>query len=317
MNIDDLLLQVESYIRLRRALGHVIASEEKELKNFIYFFSEQGGSGPIRAQIAVDWACLPSPKRGPDGQFRRLKIVRSFLSHLRAAIPETEVPGSGLLLRPPRPTPYIYSQQEIERLIEAASLLGPPGSLRPHTFATIIGLIASAGLRAGEALRLTVQSVRLDAEPAYLEILKTKFRKSRLVPLHSTTAEKLRIYALERNRLGYDGRTDAFFVSEQSGFLSYSSLLRGFSQLRQAAQISCDNQRGNPCIQALRHTFAVGRLLEWYRSGLKVKDLLPHLSIYMGHVNPAHTYWYLTATPELLAVAGECFQKFVGQGGEQ
>jgi integrase/recombinase XerD len=317
MNIDDLLLQVESYIRLRRALGHVIASEEKELKNFIYFFREQGGSGPIRAQIAVDWACIPSPKRGPGGQLRRLKIVRGFLSHLRAAIPETEVPSSGLLLRPPRPTPYIYSQQEIERLIGAASLLEPQGSLRPHTFATIIGLIASTGLRAGEALRLTVQSVHLDIEPAYLEILQTKFRKSRLVPLHSTTAEKLRLYALERNRLGYDGRTDAFFVSEQGSFLSYSSLLRAFSQLKQVARISDDNQRGHPCIQALRHTFAVGRLLEWYRSGLNVRDLLPHLSIYMGHVKPAHTYWYLTATPELLAVAGECFQKFVGQGGEQ
>jgi len=98
------------------------------------------------APIAVDWACLPSPKRGPGGQLRRFKIVRGFLSHLRSVIPETEVPGSGLLPRPPRPTPYIYSQQEIERFIEAASLLEPQGSLRPHTFATILGLIASTGV---------------------------------------------------------------------------------------------------------------------------------------------------------------------------
>jgi integrase/recombinase XerD len=317
MNIENLFLRVEAYVGLRHALGHVVRSEEKLLKDFVRFVKAQGVTGPIQAQAAIDWACIPSPKRGPAGQVSRLKVVRGFLSYLRASMPETEVPDFRMLSPIRRPKPYLYSPQEIERLMEVASLLRPKDSLRPRTYATFIGLIASTGLRAGEAIRLTVRDVHFDADPVYLEVLQTKFHKSRLVPLHPTTANQLRLYAAERKRLCYDGLTDAFFVSEQGAFLRYNAVWKTFCTLTRGAGIPDDSSRGRPCIQALRHTFAVGRLLDWYRSGLQVRDLLPTLSVYLGHVQPAHTYWYLTATPELLSAAGERFQNFVGQGGNQ
>jgi integrase/recombinase XerD len=317
MKIEDLFLRVEVYVGLRRALGYVVRSEEKLLKDFVCFLDAQGANEPIRAQMALDWACLPSPHRGLGGQTSRLKVVRGFLSYLRASFPETEVPNSRMLSPVRHPKPYLYSSQEIERLMEVASLLRPEDSLRPNTYATMIGLLASTGLRIGEALRLTIQNVHLETDLSYLEILQTKFGKSRLVPLHATTADRLRLYVAERKRLYYDGLTDAFFVSEQGTYMHYRTVLRTFGTLIRDAGIPDDSSRGRPCMRGLRHTFAVRRLLDWYRSGMKVKELLPTLSVYMGHVQPAHTYWYLTATPELLAAAGEYFQNFTGQGGDQ
>ena len=319
MSSKDLFLRVECYVSLRRALGYVVTSEEKLLKDFVRFVVEtQMVTGPIRAQIALDWACMPSPGRGLAGQTSRLKVVRGFLSHLQAAMPETEVPGSGMLAKVRRPKPYLYSRQQIETLIATASLLRPKGSLRPHTFATLIGLIASTGLRVSEAIRLTVRDIHFDADPPHLEVYQTKFRKSRLVPLHSTTTDQLRLYAQERKRLHYDGLSDAFFVSEKGSHLCYDAVWQTFIGLAGRAGIRNDDDASRPpCIHGLRHSFAVGRLLDWYRRGLSVNDLLPTLSVYMGHVQPANTYWYLTATPELLKAAGEYFQKFAGQGVEQ
>jgi integrase/recombinase XerD len=202
-----------------------------------------------------------------------------------------------------RPKPYLYSPLEIQRLIEAAALLGPKGSLRPHTYGTMIGLIVSTGLQVGEAIRLTVRDVLLEAKPAYLEVLRTKFRKSRLVPMHSTTADRLRASANERKRLHYDGLSDAFFVSEKGAHLHYDAVWDTFVMLTRRAGVQNDALSRRPSIHGLRHTFAVGRMLDWYRSGMNVRDLIPTLSVYMGHVEPAHTYWYLTATPELLDIA--------------
>jgi integrase len=161
MNANDLSLRVECYVGLRRALGYAVHSEEKLLKDFVQFLSASDVTGPIRAQLAIDWACTPSPRRGPAGQASRLKLVRGFLSHLRAAVPETEVPGPGVLAPIRRPIPYLYSPDEIDALLKAASQLGPKQSLRPHTYVTLIGLLASTGLRVGEALRLKAEHVRV------------------------------------------------------------------------------------------------------------------------------------------------------------
>lgn len=154
-------------------------------------------------------------------------------------------------------------------------------------------------------IHLTLRSFRLS------------FVNPRLVPLHTTTADQLRLYAQERKRLHYDGLSDAFFVSEQGSDLCYDAVWQTFVGLARRAGIRHDENTGRPCIHGLRHSFAVGRLLDWYRRGLLVNDLLPTLSVYMGHVEPANTYWYLTATPELLNAAGEYFQNFAAQGVQQ
>ena len=154
MSGEDLFLRVECYVGLRRALGYVVRSEEKLLKDFVRFLQAQAVAGRIRAQMALDWAYAPSSGRGLSGQASRLKVVRRFLSHLQASIPETEIPPPGILGNVQRPKPYLYSPQQIEQLLAKASLLKPKGSLRSHTYTTMIGLIASTGLRVGEAIRL-------------------------------------------------------------------------------------------------------------------------------------------------------------------
>jgi integrase/recombinase XerD len=315
VNLADLLLRIECYVGMRHAIGYAVRYEEKLLKDFVQFLASQNLSGPIRAHMAVDWACSPAPRRGPAGRASRLKVVRGFLSYLRATLPDTEVPGPGVLAPIRRPTPYLYSRSEIEALMHEALRLGPKGSLRPHVYCTLIGLLASSGLRVGEALRLTVEDVRLDATMPHLHIVEGKFRKSRLVPLHPTTAGKLTAYAKERKRMSCDALSDAFFVSEKGEHLSYDACWDTFAGLIRRTGIRGDGRSGRPGIHALRHSFTVGRMVEWYRAGIPVKDLLPHLSVYLGHVQPAHTYWYLTATPELLGAAADTFLQYAGAGG--
>lgn len=316
MNFPDLLLRVECYVGLRSAIGYTVRYEEKLLKNFVQFLASQDACGPIRAQMAIDWACAPAPGRGLSGQASRLKVVRGFLSHLRAALPETEVPGPGVLAPIRRPTPYLYSQDEVEGLMNEALRLGPKGSLRPHVYCTLIGLLASSGLRVGEALQLNMDDVRLVVTTPHLHIVEGKFRKSRLVPLHVTTAEKLTAYAKERKRLCGDAMSDAFFVSEKGGHINYDACWDTFGGLLRRTGIRKDAGSRRLGVHALRHSFAVGRMVEWYRAGLQVKDLIPNLSVYLGHVQPAHTYWYLTATPELLGAAADRFLQYAGVGGD-
>lgn len=315
MNCADLLLQVECYVGLRRALGYTVHSEEKLLKDFVHSLESRNAHAPIRAQMAVDWACAPAPHRGLAGQTSRLKVVRGFLTHVRATVPETEVPGPGILAPIRRPMPYLYSAAEIEALLTEASRLGPKASLRPHTWVTLIGLLASCGLRIGEAIRLKVNDVRLGVAQPHLSVVEGKFRKSRLVPLHASCVEKMAAYARQREEFRYDGLTDAFFVAERGGHLTYRACQETFAGLIRRTGIRSQARGGRPVLHALRHSFTVGRMVEWHRAGLSVKELLPHLSVYLGHVQPAHTYWYLTATPELLSMAADRFQQFAGQGG--
>ncbi len=315
MNFSELPDRLERYLALRRAIGFQMHAEERLLRDFVAFVEAHGSPGPVRAQTVVDWACSTAERCGPGGQARRLSVARGFLSHLRAAVPETEVPGPGLLAGRKRPLPYVFSEVEIQSVIDAARQLGPPGSLRPHTVATLIGLMASSGLRAGEAMRLRLTDVDLEADPARLQVLETKFRKSRLVPIHPSTADALRAYAQERHRLGYDRLCDFFFVSERAGPLHYRVVARTFVAL--ARRLGMRGPRGHHAVRlhALRHSFAVRRMTAWYREGVDVHARLPELSIYLGHARPSDTYWYLTATPELLAGAADRFEIYAGTGG--
>jgi integrase len=180
---------------------------------------------------------------------------------------------------------------------------------------TIIGLLASTGLRATEVITLPDDEVRLDSTPAQLYIRHTKFYKSRVVPLHPTTADQLRRYREARNQAQPNGSTRAFFLSGLGRRFSYPTLRRMFAQLIQFVGIKNADGRRGPMLHSFRHTFAVNRLLSWYRNNLDVPALIPHLSIYLGHLSKEETYWYLTATPELLTVAGEVFRRSCEPGG--
>lgn len=314
MTRADLENHLERYLELRRALGFEMRMESRQLRDFLAFLKEPMPAEPMIAQTAIDWA---SSRGGQNWQSKRLSMARCFLVHLRAHQPDVQVPGPGIIPCGVRPTPYIYSEAQIAALMQAASKLGPADSLRPNTYATLIGLLASCGLRPGEAVRLRDGDVELETAPPRVVIRETKFRKSRLVPVDSTTADALRKYASIRKRLGYDGLAQTFFVSESGTPLAYSTVGATFLKIVRSLGIHGHLRSFGPNLRCLRHTFAVRRLLNWYSQGLDVNKLLPNLSVYLGHAKPQNTYWYLTATPELLREAAGRFERFVSQGGDR
>ncbi len=314
MSDANLQNHLERYLELRQSLGFQMRVEGRLLQDFVTFLQGRALSGPGIAQVALDWACSRGAPNG-SWQAHRLSIVRCFLLYLRAHLPGIEVPPPGIIPCSVRPTPYIYSEAQILALMNEARSLKPAGSLRPHTYATLIGLLASCGLRPGEAVRLQDSDVELDSQPPRLVIRQTKFGKSRLVPIAPSTAEALRGYASMRKNLGYDGLCQTFFVSESGTHLPYSTVGRTFRGIIHRLAIHETAGSSNPNLRCLRHSFAVRRMLDWYGQGMDVNTLLPHLSVYLGHAKPQHTYWYLTATPELLTKAAIRFEAYAGQGG--
>jgi integrase/recombinase XerD len=315
MNTDFLDTQLLAYLSLREALGFQMHAEKRLLPAFVAYVKAQPNSTPIQAQMALAWACQESTCRGPSGAARRLSMARGFLRYLQASVPDTEVPVPGLLPTPRRPKPFLFTPTQITALLEAAHASRPRGSLRPHTLASLLGLLASTGLRVGEAIRLQIDQVKLDLDPPQLHILETKFHKSRIVPLHPSTAECLRHYHEQRAHLRYDGLSKALFVSEQGRHLQYRTLHDWFARLCQRLAIAPPAGGRQPCLMSFRHTFAVTRMQRWYQQGVDVQALLPHLSVYLGHVHPQESYWYLTAVPELLSAAAHRFEIFAQAGG--
>lgn len=315
MNPSVVQLQLDAYLSIREALGFQMRAERTLLREFVHFVESHGVSLPIRASLAVEWACGVSERRGPGGAAQRLSMARGFLTFLRATIPDTEVPDSALVASFRRPKPYLFTPAQIQTLMQDARQAGPSGALRPYTLSTLIGLLASTGLRVGEALRLTATDVVLESDPPCLHIRATKFYKSRLVPLHPSTAKHLRQYVSVRTALHYDALSDVFFVSEHGGPLHRSALWRWFTTRCRTLGMGVTDTGRRPSLSALRHSFAVERMRRWYAEGVDVQARLPHLSVYMGHVRPQESYWYLSATPELLTAAAERFGVYAAAGG--
>jgi integrase/recombinase XerD len=315
MSPSVLHVQLDAYLSIREALGFQMRAERTLLRDFVNFVESHGVGIPIRAYLAVEWACALSARRGPGGAAQRLSMARGFLTYLRATIPETEVPDSALVASFRRPKPYLFTPDQIRTLIQDAKKATPQRALRPHTLSTLIGLLASTGLRVGEALRLMVTDVWLESEPPCLHLRETKFYKSRLVPLHPSTADHLRHYADLRTALRYHSLSDVFFISEQGGPLHHGALWRWFTERCRALGMGPTDAGRRPSLSALRHSFAVERMRLWYHEGVDVQARLPHLSVYLGHVRPQESYWYLSATPELLTIAAERFRFYAAEGG--
>jgi integrase len=301
---------LEAYLAIRGALGLAAGTRGRLLRSFLDHARSTTAPGiPIRAMTAVVWACDHAPPGcGDAGKTHRLMVARGFLTYLSAVVPGTEVPAHGLLAGHRRRRPYILSDAEIVALTAAAATALPRDGLRPTMLATLLGLLASTGLRIGEAIRLTMDDVRLDDRPAHLRVLESKFRKSRLVPVDLTTAAALAGYVRRRHDLGYHALSEIFFVNERGGPLDAGLLGCWFGKLIGKAGLrpNCEGAR-RASLHSFRHSFAVRRLRAWHEAGLDVQSLLPTLSVYLGHVRPEDTYWYLTATPDLLRAAGSRF----------
>lgn len=305
--MSELHAAVNDYLTIRRALGFKLEAPSRLLPQFVDFLDRAGVSA-VTTEQAVAWAKQP-PDGHPNHWGRRMSAVRCFARHLQTLDPRTEVPPPDLLPMPSRrATPYLYSEADITALMKAAGALRSP--LRAATYATFIGLLAVTGMRAGEALRLDRDD--LDEANGLLTVRNSKFGKSREVPLHPSTVEALQAYARLRDQLCPRPTTTGFFVSTTGTRLIYNSFHLTFLELVRQAGLQRRSASCRPRPHDLRHTFAVRTLLGWYRAGLDVEAQMPLLSTYLGHFTPRDTYWYLSATPELLALAGQRLERARG-----
>jgi integrase len=303
--VSELADHVENYLKLRRDLGFRLRLEGRVLPQFVAYLQAAGAS-TVTTDLAIAWAQLPTGV-DPINWSHRLGAVRGFARYLNTIDPRTEIPPAGIFPRPPqRPTPYLYSPAEIDRLVEAAGGLRP--SLRAATYRTLFGLLAVTGMRVGEALKLHRGEVDLDR--GVLTITGPKSGHTRLLPLHPTSVDALRRYAEQRERRLPTLEAGTFFVSTAGTPLLHGNVRATFIKLTTAIGLRTANVR--PRIHDLRHSLAVRCLLEWYRSGADVAAHMPTLSTYLGHVNPAGTYWYLSATPELMHLAARRLDRHRG-----
>jgi integrase len=295
---------LSEYLEFRRKLGARLYEPGITLSHFVDFL-EAEESEWITAECAVRWATLPIGAQ-PATWARRLCHVRGFARWLKATDPRNEIPDRGLLnARHRRKPPYIFTDAEITQLMAEAARLNSSAGLRSLTYVTLIGLLASTGLRPGEAVALDLPDVDLDK--GVLAIRETKFGKSRFVPVTDSTRVALERYAQRRQELCQPDWSGAFFVSERGARLVSCTARRTFARLCCAIGIRrpmTGRRLGRgPRQQDLRHSFATRKLIEWYRAGIDVTQKMPALSRYLGHSSIHATYWYIQAVPELLQLA--------------
>ncbi len=296
---------VEDYLRLRRSLGFKLESAGTLLPQLVAYL-EAAGSATLTSELAIGWARQPAHTR-PNNWAQRLAVARGFARYLQTVIPATEVPPSGVFpTSRHRPTPYLWSKRDIGRLLEHARSLRPP--LRAATYEALFGLLATTGMRIGEAIGLERGDIDFDA--GLITIRQAKFDRMRLVPLHATVTDALARYETDRDRLCPDPRSSALFLSSVGTPLSRSGVAKTLRQLTTSMGIRTETV--HPRAHDLRHSFAVQTLIRWHRTGVDINEAMPRLSTYLGHIAPADTYWYLTAVPELMQLAAERLDLSIG-----
>lgn len=295
--MSELRNAIEEYLTVRRALGFKLHEDGRLLNGFADFLEKERASF-ITRDLALQWAIQPM-KCQPARWTKRLSVLRQFAEYRSAADIRTEVPPIGLLPhRYHRTSPYMYSADEISSLIEAAKQLTSPLGLRAETYSTFFGLLAVTGMRHSEARRLEREDV--DLTEGILTVRQSKFGKSRLVPLHTSTRDVLCQYATLRDRIIQKPKLPSFFLSERGTGLNPWTVYSTFDKLKRQIGLRRPQGRRGPRIHDLRHRFATQTLLGLYRSGQDVERHIAALSTYLGHLDIGSTYWYLSAVPELL-----------------
>lgn len=291
----------EDYLRIRRALGFKLISEDKLLGSFVSYM-EAAGAERVTVDHALRWATLSASAK-PVYHAKRLRAVRGFARYLHTIDPAHELLPTDLLPSGGwrRPAPYIYSPQEITALMVAAGRLKT--RLGAATAQTLIGLLAVTGMRVGEAIRLDRDD--LDLQHGRLIVRKGKFGKSRQLPLHPTTINALRDYLSLRDTLKPQPQTAALLIGTWGDRLRRDVIEHTFRLLRQRVGLPARPGSRAPRLHDMRHSFAVHTMLDAYRSGGDPTACASALSTYLGHADPGASYWYLSAAPELLALAAQ------------
>jgi integrase len=296
---------VEDYIQLRRGLGFKLKDYDDYLHKFVAFLEAQGSSH-ITTRLALDFATLPNHQKAVSWA-RQLGILRKFAIYRQNTDPRTEVPPDGILpFRSKGAVPYLYSEDEIVRLMDAAGAIESPYNLQALTYRCLFGLLAVSGMRLGEALGLPRDGI--DWGQSLLTIRGAKFGKSRLVPLHASTLAALRDYAERRDRKFAGRPVSYFFVTSCGTRLENSNVNSVFRALSRKIGLRQPGATHGPRLHDFRHRFAVQTMLRWYREGEDVSRKLPILSTYLGHAHVSSTYWYLSSSSELRIAAGELLE---------
>jgi integrase len=297
------LPELDRYLTVRRHLGADLRTDERILRRFVTF-ADRNGAMYVNTDLILRWL-QTLPAASPGTRAARFRVARLFAEWLHGIDPNHEAPPRGLIPgRVQRVHPYIYSEAEIAAIIEHARTLPSIYGMRGLTCSTLFGLIAVTGLRISEALSL--DPADLDVECGVLHVRHGKLGKERLLPLDPSVVQRLENYSVERDRL-LGRRPEAFFVTCEGRRLGDCGARYNFAHVCQQIglrppQLYLRHGRG-PRIHDLRHTFAVRTLLGWYRSDKDVAREMIKLTTWLGHENPAHTYWYLEAVPELLELA--------------
>ena len=298
--MTDLQSTLKRYVNMRQGLGYKFQRQAQRLGDFVSFM-EKRKAVTITTKLAVKWATLPHDCNASWAS--RLAAVRGFARHVASLNPKTEIPPPGILPPLKRPKPYVYSNAEINALLAAALGLPPADGLRRWTYHCFFGLLAVTGLRLSEAIGLQRDDV--DLETGVLTVQRSKFGKSRLVPLHPTACAALRGYSERRDSLLGSRCGLHFFVGERGARLWQSSIHRVFVHLSREIGLRRPSDRTGPRIHDFRHGFAIRTLVGWYRDGTDVEKKLPALSTYLGHTWVRDTYWYLSACPALMQEAAK------------
>ena len=312
--------RVDDYLAERRRLGFELGTMGLALASFARYVTSVHHRGTLNVDLMAEWARHDKWHRdNPQTWARRLKLLRPFARYLRQFDPRTEVPDETVFGPVPgRMAPHIYCEEEIADLLAVARKLQPHDGLRPATFETLFGLMASAGLRVSEALDLLDADV--DLKFAMLTVRQTKFAKSRQLPLHPSTVEALKRYRDLRIRQVRTTIETPFFVGTRGQLLGQPlgdrQVHRVFNELRDKLGWVNRGAHDGPRIHDLRHSFAVRRLMLWHAQGIDIDQAMLSLSTYLGHAKVSNTYWYLTAVPELMALAGGKFERFAEDSGD-
>lgn len=310
---------VERYLEDRRRLGFELKAPATELARFARYADARQHRGPLTQELILGWAREHVHRTSDVTAARRLEIVLPFAAHYRQFEPATQTPPRGILGRGHRRlAPHIYTDQEIMQLLDAAGRLSLTWPLRALTYRSLFGVIAAAGLRLSEALKLTVGDVDLQA--GALTVRQTKFHKSRCLPLHPSTVRELKLYRQVRDRCQSTEASAPFFVSRDGGHLHARTVENVFLRLQPGLGWHARGDHPHPRIHDLRHTMVVRRVQHWRESGQSIDHAMFWLCTYLGHAKISDTYWYLSGIPELMDTIGARFERFVGivgQGGAQ